>query len=233
MISNGGNFQVAARLAYIIGNETYADWATMVWDWMSTSLMFERSDNVLYIWDNVDADMNCTGNDAVVRYIWSYNYGVLLAGAAYMYNHTDGDQQWLDRVEEILASTFELYFPAEFGGNIMVEFLCEKNMLCNQDQKSFKAYLARWLAVTALLVPGTYDRIMPKLQASAIAAARQCSGPTSGNMCSAQWWTDVHTGESGVGEQVSQTLPGISRFGESLISMCTKRWAHSRLLAPP
>lgn len=202
MISNGGNFQVAARLAYITGNETYANWATMVWDWMEDSLMFERADNVLYIWDNLDSDLNCTGDASVVRYIWSYNYGVLLAGAAYMYSYTDGNADWLGRVEEILGSTFALYFPEEYGGNIMVEYLCEEQLICNQDQKSFKAYLARWLAVTALLVPSTRDRIMPKLQASAVGAARQCTSGASGNMCSAQWWTDVPTGETGVGEQV-------------------------------
>jgi mannan endo-1,6-alpha-mannosidase len=205
MISNGGNFQIAARLAYITGNETYGAWATMVWDWMADSLMFERSDGILYIWDNVDADQDCTGEAAVQRLVWSYNYGVLLGGAAYMYNFTDGDPEWLNRVEELLESAFQLYFPPEYGGNIMVEFHCEEDGICNQDQKSFKAYLSRWLAATAMLVPGTYDRIMPKLRESAIGAARQCKGGASGNMCSAQWWTDVPTGRTGVGEQVSWT----------------------------
>lgn len=210
MISNGGNFQVAARLAYITGNETYAAWATMVWDWMEDSLMFERDGGILYIWDNVDADQDCTGTDAVQRLIWSYNYGVLLGGAAYMYNFTDGDPKWLGRVEELLDSAFQLYFPPEYGGNIMVEFHCEKEGICNQDQKSFKAYLSRWLAATALLVPGTHDLIIPKLRESAIGAARQCNGGASGNMCSAQWWTDVPTGRTGVGEQVSSTsLSGV------------------------
>lgn len=203
MISNGGNFQIAARLAYITGNESYAAWATTVWDWMADSEMFERFDGILYVWDNLDADHDCTGEEAVQRLIWSYNYGVLLGGAAYMYNYTDGDPEWLNRVEELLESAFQLYFPLEYGGNLMVEFHCEENGICNQDQKSFKAYLSRWMAATALLVPTTYDRIMPKLRESAIGAARQCNGGASGNMCSAQWWRDVPTGKTGVGEQVS------------------------------
>jgi len=204
MISNGGNFQVAARLAYITGNETYSDWATMVWDWIAASAMFERNDGILYIWDNVDADLECSKEEpSLRRLIWSYNYGVLLGGAAYMYNHTDGAPEWLERVEEILDSAFKLYFPAEYGGNIMVEFHCEQSGICNQDQKSFKAYLSRWMAVTAVLVPGTYDRIMAKLRESALGAARQCNGGTTGSMCSAQWYTDVPTGATGVGEQVS------------------------------
>ena len=86
----------------------------------------------------------------------------------------------------------------------MVEYLCEEQQLCNQDQKSFKAYLTRWLAVTALLVPDTWDTIYPKLMSSAAGAAGQCTGGTSGTMCSQMWYTNVHTGQSGVGEQVSR-----------------------------
>ena len=200
MISNGGNFQVAARLAYITGNDTYADWADMVWDWMASSMMFERDgQGLLYIWDNVHADLNCTDP---VNYIWSYNYGVILAGAAYMYNFTDGSEVWKGRVEELLSSALQLYFPQEDGnGNIMIEFLCEREQSCNQDQKSFKAYLTRWLAVTAILVPETWDRIMPKLMTSAQAAAQQC-GTGDGTWCSSQWWTNVPTGKTGAGEQV-------------------------------
>lgn len=203
MISNGGNFQVAARLAYITRNETYADWAEMVWDWMADSLMFDRNaeDGLLYIWDNVNADMNCTNP---VKFIWSYNYGVLLGGLAYMYNYTDGDQVWKDRIDEVLGSAITLYFPDDNGG-IMEEFLCEENLLCNQDQKSFKAYLSRWMAVTAMLVPETFDTIHPLIMKSAEAAAGQCTGGSSGTMCSQQWFTNVHTGEEGVGEQVCDT----------------------------
>lgn len=200
MISNGGNFQVAARLAYITGNETYSDWATMVWDWMAGTAMFDRADDgLLYIWDNVNADKDC---GEPVRFIWSYNYGVLLGGAAYMYNHTNGSSEWKERIDELLDSAIRLYFPAEHGGNVMEEYLCEEDLICNQDQKSFKAYLSRWMAATALLVPDTWDTIMPLLSSSAQAAARQCSGGSSGTMCSQQWFSNVHTGESGVGEQV-------------------------------
>jgi mannan endo-1,6-alpha-mannosidase len=202
MISNGGNFQVAARLAYITGNETYADWAEMVWDWMAGTLMFERDDaGLLYIWDNVNADKDC---NEPVNFIWSYNYGVLLAGAAYMYNLTDGAQKWGDAVDEILSSAITLYFPSDkAGGQVMVEYLCEEQQICNQDQKSFKAYLSRWMAVTALLKPNTWDTIMPLLGSSGVAAAQTCTGGDTGSKCSAQWYSNVHTGETGVGEQMS------------------------------
>lgn len=204
MISNGGNFMVAARLAYITGNSSYADWADMVWDWMADSQMFERDgQGLLYIWDNVNADKDC-GDP--VNFIWSYNYGVLLGGAAYMYNFTDGAQEWKDRVDELLSSALQLYFPQENGGgNVMVEYLCEDSGLCNQDQKSFKAYLTRWLVATALLVPDTWDIIYPKLMSSAAGAATQCTGGASGSMCSSKWYENTPDGQTGVGEQVSST----------------------------
>lgn len=213
MISNGGNFQVAARLAYITGNETYAEWADMVWDWMSNSKMFERdSDGLLYIWDNVNANTNCS---EVVNYIWSYNYGVLLAGAAYMYNFTDGSDVWKGRVDELLSSAIKLYFDTPpSDGSVMIEYLCEESGMCNQDQKSFKAYLTRWMAVTAMLVPDTWDLIQPKLLTSAQGAARQCTDGASGTWCSARWWSTTPTGRTGAGEQVSciHLIPNMTDF---------------------
>ena len=215
MISNGGNFQLAARLAYITGNQSYADWAEMVWEWMESSVMFERTDDgLLYIWDNTNADNNCT--DAT-NYIWTYNYGVLMAGAAYMYNLTEGNATWKGRVDMILDSTIKLFFPATYGGEIMVEYLCEEQLICNQDQKSFKAYLARWMAVTAMLYPQTYDIIHPKLVKSAAGAAGQCDGGSDGNQCGQQWYTTTYTGKTGVGEQVRRPPLFDSTFAANVL----------------
>jgi len=202
-ISNGGNFQLSARLAYVTGNSSYADWANTVYDWMASSALMETdsSSGLLYIWDNTDTTNNCTDQ---TRYVWTYNYGSLLAGAAYMYNYTNGSSLWEDRVNTILNSTFSLFFPASYGGNIMSEIQCESSLNCDEDQKSFKAYLARWLAVTSLLVPSTAARIAPKLLASAQAAAGQCDGGSSGSECGMQWYTTTWDGTTGVGQQVSR-----------------------------
>lgn len=219
MISNGGNFQLAARLAYITGNETYSNWAEMVWEWMEKTPMFERgSDGTLYIWDNTDSDNNCT--DAT-NYIWTYNYGTLISGAVYMYNLTNGNATWKARVDELLNSTYTLFFPSTYGGNIMVEYLCEAKLICNQDQKSFKAYLSRWLAVTALLYPETYGTIMPKLQASAQGAAGQCDGGQDGTSCGMQWYTTTYDGQTGVGEQVRKyTVASFVFFADCVLDGC-------------
>lgn len=46
---------------------------------------------------------------------------------------------------------------------------------CNVDQRSFKAYLARWMAATTKLVPWTKNEIMNLIQKSAIAAVKTCT----------------------------------------------------------
>jgi mannan endo-1,6-alpha-mannosidase len=85
----------------------------------------------------------------------------------------------------------------------MVEINCEEKKVCNFDQTSFKAYTARWLAVTTQLAPFTAATIMPKLRASAEGAARQCSGGDGGAWCGQNWNSATWDGFKGVGEQMS------------------------------
>ena len=198
-ISNGGNFQLAARLALYTNNQTYGDWAEQMWDWMAASPLFQTQNGLLYIWDNTDANNNCTD---VAHYVWTYNYGTMLIGAASMYNFTNGAEPWGTRVQQILDGALSLFFPTEYGGNIMSEFQCEPSSNCNNDQSSFKAYLSRWMAVTALLVPSTRGQIMAKLQTSAVGAAGQCVGGDNGRMCGRRWYSADWDGSSGVGQQV-------------------------------
>ena len=81
-ISNGGLFQLAARLARYTNNQTYADWAEKIWDWSaSTPLLNTNTWNVA---DSTDVDDNCTSQGNTQ---WTYNYGSFIGGAAYMYNY--------------------------------------------------------------------------------------------------------------------------------------------------
>jgi mannan endo-1,6-alpha-mannosidase len=198
-IANAGNFQLAARIARYTGNQTYADWATMAWDWMADSPLLELSGDTMYIWDSTDSNNNCTDAD---HHVWTYNYGALLMGAASMYNYTDGDPIWETRVTQILNATFKIFFPTSYGSNIMSEINCDATKICSSDQSSFKAYLSRWMAVTSVIAPFTAGSIVPKLQASANGAAGQCNGGTNGRMCGRQWWTTTWDGSQGVGQQV-------------------------------
>ncbi|GAB7355251.1 hypothetical protein MBLNU459_g5799t2 [Dothideomycetes sp. NU459] len=196
-ISNGGFFQLSARLARYTQNETYTAWANKTWDWFaSTPLLNEETWQVN---DGSSTEKNCT--DASLLQ-WTYNYGTWIAGAAYLYNHTE-DEIWLTRLDGLLNRTIGTFFPASMGDNIMVEVTCEPIGNCDVDQPSFKAYLSRWLAVAAQLVPQYYERIFTRLRASAKGAAGQCSGGADGRTCGRRWNSTTWDGTSGVGEQMS------------------------------
>lgn len=121
-----------------------------------------------------------------------------------MYNYTNGSQVWADRLQGFLNHTS--YFFPEDKGSVMVE-VCEEKQLCNIDQWSFKAYLSRWLAVSAQLAPFTHDQIMPRLQHSATAAAKTCTGASDKSsesyMCGSRWYQDSFDNSGGVGQQMS------------------------------
>ena len=85
----------------------------------------------------------------------------------------------------------------------MYEVACEPGGNCDTDQFSFKAYLSRWMAATIKVAPWTEPQIMPKLQASALAAAAQCTGGSTGTMCGVKWTTGTFDGKMGLGQQMS------------------------------
>jgi mannan endo-1,6-alpha-mannosidase len=82
-----------------------------------------------------------------------------------------------------------MYEPCEFGK-------------CNVDQRSFKAYFARWMAATAELAPFTHDVIMAKLRTSASAAIGTCTAGKRGTECGLRW-NMTNDGSLGVGEQMA------------------------------
>ncbi|KAH7112822.1 glycosyl hydrolase-like protein [Dendryphion nanum] len=192
--SNGGMFHLGARLAKYTGNNTYAVWAEKAFDWMIQSPLISSD---WQVFDGTDVLKGCVDADHTQ---WTYNYGIMIGGAAYMYNYTNGSALWRQRLDGFLNHT-ALFFPQNHNG-IMTE-ICERSELCNIDQLSFKAYLARWLATCAQLAPFTKDRIMPLVQHSARAAAQSCSGGPTGTLCGSRWWWDGFDGKHGVGQQMS------------------------------
>ncbi|KAI9750954.1 MAG: hypothetical protein M4579_006234 [Chaenotheca gracillima] len=194
-ISNGCFFNIAARLAMYTGNQTYADWADKMWDWMEdVGLMSED----YKFFDGTDTTINCS---AVDHHQWSYNAGTFLLGAANMYAFTKQDPKWEGRVSGILNATSVFFSPQV--KNVMYEVACEPYGKCNTDQKSFKAYLSRWLAASTKVAPFITNQVMPLLQASARGAAQQCSGGTDGVTCGIKWTQAAWDGSYGVGEQMS------------------------------
>lgn len=90
-----------------------------------------------------------------------------------------------------------------FKDTVMYEVACEDNGKCNIDQRSFKAYLGRWMAATMVRAPFTKELILPLLQSSARAAAKSCTGGSDGQQCGLKWTTGSFDGLQGVGEQMS------------------------------
>lgn len=197
-VSNGAFFQLAARLYRYTGNETYADWANKMYDWMLTTPLISKD---FHVYDGSATKLNCTEAD---HHQWTYNVGMFIAGCSYMYAATNGSQVWQDRLSGYIQGA-NVFFAANNTayGTVMVEVACEPYNTCNYDQPSFKAYLSRWMAVASQLAPYTKDLITNKLRPSAQGAAAQCSGGATGTVCGRFWNSSVWSGHEGVGEQMS------------------------------
>ncbi|KAG9203705.1 hypothetical protein G6514_002316 [Epicoccum nigrum] len=196
-ISNGCVFALGARLARYTGNQTYADWAEKIYDWTkSVDLISDKYE----VFDGVDDKTNCA--KVADQTQWSYNNAMFLHGSAFMYDITNGASVWKDRVSGFLSHAELVFFNPVEEDNIMYESACEKSGRCNLDQQSFKAYLARFMAKTAAVAPFTKDQITKYLKASAVGAAKSCSGDGKAT-CGSKWYTGSWDGTSGVGQQLA------------------------------
>ncbi|KAF9882792.1 hypothetical protein FE257_005160 [Aspergillus nanangensis] len=181
-VSNGGLFQLSARLGRYTTNHTYTEWAEKIWDWTATTtLLSTKNWNIA---DTTTTQANCKDQGNLQ---WTYNYGMYLSGAAYMYNLTNGGDKWKKGIDGLMETTFSRFFPQKFGGNVMSEISCEPNMMCDRNQDCFKGFLSSWLTFMTTIVPYTAGEILPKIQASAEAAAKQCSGGGSKMECGRRW----------------------------------------------
>ncbi|KAJ5353374.1 Six-hairpin glycosidase [Penicillium brevicompactum] len=205
-ISNGGLFQLSARLARYTNDDKYTKWAEKIWDWSTSSVLVNNK--TWNVADSTNMDNNCAdaGN-----YQWSYNYGTYLMGAAYMYNFTS-DEKWKAPVDGLLKKTFSTFFP---HGNVLEDITCEPTGVCNFNEILFKGLVSSWLAFTTMLVPETADQIKPKLQASAEAAAKGCTG-NNNQTCGIKWYTEKWDGTTGMEQEISATnvfLANLVPFG--------------------
>lgn len=115
-----------------------------------------------------------------------------------MYNYTDGSEIWRERLMGIIGN-LKIFLKE----NVMFEAACEDIGTCNVDQRSFKAYFARWMAATIVRAPFTREYLKPILEASAQAAVATCTGGTDGNQCGLKWPQRSFDGSTGVGEQMA------------------------------
>lgn len=196
-ISNSGLFAMAARLARYTQNTTYVETAEMVWDWLVDIKFIQDSDNGYAIYDG--ANIGTNNCSTIHTSEWTYNYGLLLSGSAYLYNFTSNDT-WLTRMGDVYKGIESTFVNASTG---IVYELCQPSGKCNNDQRSFKSILSRSLGQAAILVPSYTDTIMEFIDKNAAGAAQSCSGGSDGHTCGINWSYGGWDGWYGLGEQMS------------------------------
>jgi mannan endo-1,6-alpha-mannosidase len=189
-------FNIGARLARYTGNSTYVDWAEKVWDWIvGVGFITQSGTTTDYIYDGASISDNCT---TLTKLEWTYNYGLFLAGCAFLYDHTN-DTIWETRATAVWSRAQSIFFD----NGVMWESACQTGYKCNNDQRCFKAIFSRFLGYTALFIPSLKEEIMNLLETSAMAAAQSCSGGTDGHTCGLDWSYAGWDGWYGLGEQMS------------------------------
>lgn len=114
----------------------------------------------------------------------------------------------------LLKTTYREFFPKRYGGNIMSDYNCEIPNNCDGNSALFKGVTADWMAMMTTIMPDLKQQILPKLKASAVAAADQCSGGSNGDTCGSRWYQKgKYDGTSGIGQEMSS----LSVLASSLI----------------
>jgi mannan endo-1,6-alpha-mannosidase len=132
---------------------------------------------------------------------------------------TNAGSKWKAAVDGLLNRTFSTFFPSKYGGNVMSETACETLHTCDRNQICFKGFLAAWLATTSQLVPYTQGEIIPKLQYSAVAAGKQCTGLEDHAHCGVQWFNSTWDGSSGIEQQMAV----LSLFANNLVAFSERQ----------
>lgn len=208
-VSNGGLFQISARLYRATGNQTYLEWANKVWDW---SVAVSFIDSSYYVYDGAGSKDNCSVS-ARNNVSFSYAAGIYMYGAAILANATENTDAatWVTRTEGLLDAAGSFFGPYDNSTNIMYEHACERNELCNTDMKSFKGYLSRFMAQSAVMVPSIQSTVSKYLQASATAIGKACSGGDASTTCGQKWYVGGFDGNTGLGQSMSalETVQGL------------------------
>lgn len=202
-VTNGGFFQLAARLARYTNNATYADWATQIYDWTEGVGLIADG---WHVYDGTSIEQNCSVVNAAE---YSYNVASYIHGTANMFayhgsgNGSEGGTLWEARTHVLIGAANESFFsPFPNATGIMYETMCEFDLSCDTDQASFKGSLARWMSKAAVLVPSTKEIVMDLLTTSAQGAAASCSG-LDGSTCGEKWYVGGYDGARGFGQQLA------------------------------
>ncbi|PWY68483.1 hypothetical protein BO70DRAFT_366148 [Aspergillus heteromorphus CBS 117.55] len=195
--SNGEYFQLSSRLAYLThGNDqgTYSTSAATVWDWSVTNQLVNETDWTMnFVTMNSTNGQNCTAGPN--QMLWTYQYGLYMSGAAYMYEVT-GIKEWKTRAEGLLNKSIELFFKKRVmveGGWILGNSAEVGGYYIDDNTEySFRGLFITCLVSVARLIPETVDTIVPLLETTAKAAAKQCSGTANSTVCGSDWTDPVY-----------------------------------------
>ncbi|KAI0127061.1 mannan endo-1,6-alpha-mannosidase DCW1-like protein [Xylariales sp. AK1849] len=207
-IANACYFNIGARLARYTNNDTYMELAARTFDIVQRLGYVDKDWNV---YDGAHLP-DCT---EINKAQFSYNAAMLLEGCAFLYNYTNGEQIWADRINGLLTRTIEVFFP----DGVAFEPACEPDN-CNADMRSFKGFLHRWMGTTAQLAPFTADTIFPVIRTSIAAGVAQCTGGDNGRFCGFHWSTGVFDGKIGAGQQMN-VLGGLTTLLRSAAAPLT------------
>ncbi|KAI0852805.1 glycoside hydrolase family 76 protein [Daldinia vernicosa] len=181
---------LAAQLAHLTGEQSYADAAASTYDILTRIGFITKNFDV---YDGAHAD-DCKD---INKLQFSLNAAYLLEGSAFIYNIT-GNDTWKARVDGLVDRTLELFFP----DGVATEIACEKNS-CTSDMHFYKGILHRALASTVRVAPHTASKIQPSLKSSAKKAAAECTGGSNGRLCGFVWSTGEFDGSTGAAQQMN------------------------------
>lgn len=210
-VSNGGLFQMSARLYRATGNQTYLEWANKVWEW-STAIGFV--DENYNVYDGADSSANCT---IASRNNLTFSYGaaIYMYGAAVLANSTTNDSAassaWTTHTEGLFSAAQVYFNYNDNSTGIMYERACEPYGRCSTDMLSFKGYLSRFMYASAIMVPSIAAQVSSYMEASAAAAGVACSGGSDSTTCGQKWYTNAFDGAMGLGQEMSalETVQGL------------------------
>ncbi|KAH6607684.1 glycosyl hydrolase [Trichoderma cornu-damae] len=205
-VSNGGFFQIAARMARATGNDTYLAWAERIWDW-SVDVGFVDREHY-HVYDGASIGTNCTETNPAS---FTYTSGIYLYGAAVMANYT-GRPEWKRRAEQLLDGAGWFFnSPNATAENVMFEGACETVGRCNADMTTFKGYLSRFMWQSTQMVPSLRAKVESLLVPSARAAAATCTGGPTGRACGQKWYVGGYDGIPGLGQEMCalETVQGL------------------------
>ncbi|KAJ8118286.1 hypothetical protein ONZ43_g4027 [Nemania bipapillata] len=180
---------IGARLNLLNGdNKTETDSVYDTFAFLTASGLLDDNYNVF---DGTQAT-NC---DEINKAQFSFAAGLALESAAAMYNSTQGNKEWMIRLDGLAQQTLDVFFPS----GVAKEIACEPAN-CNTDMTFYKSFLHRSLASTVKLAPYKADLILPVLKSSAAAAVKTCTSGDNGRMCGFIW-SGKPNGLTGAGEQ--------------------------------